>query len=113
VPPSRSPAAACAARSPPRTPADLGRDERGGRAEVGGGSWRLRARSALWRLTLEGEGDGPPPHILPVPVPAERRSELRSRQHLAGRIRVVARRGSRVVLREESPLAGLEHGLPG
>jgi hypothetical protein len=80
------------------------------RAEAGGGEWRLRARSPRWTVTLEGEGGEP--HILPVPVPAERRAVLRSEHHLAGRLRVVARRGRRVVLRAESALAGLELGTP-
>jgi hypothetical protein len=62
-------------------------------------------------VTLEGDASGPA-HMLPVPVPAERRSLLRSEHHLAGRMRVELRRGRRVVLREESVLAGLEHGLP-
>jgi hypothetical protein len=47
-----------------------------------------------------------------VPVVAERRAILRSEHHLAGRLRVVARRGRRVILREESQLAGLEYGTP-
>jgi len=80
------------------------------RADVGGGEWRLRARSARWSATLEGEGGEP--HILPVPVPAERRAVMRSEHHLAGRLRVVARRGRREVLRAESALAGLELGTP-
>ncbi len=63
-------------------------------------------------MTLEGEALGPP-HVLPVPVPAERRAVLRSEHHLAGRMRVMLRRGRRVVLRAESRVAGLEHGLPG
>jgi len=46
-------------------------------------------------------------------VPAERRAVLRSEHHLAGRMRVELRRGGRMVLRAESALAGLEHGLPG
>jgi hypothetical protein len=36
----------------------------------------------------------------------------RSRQHLAGRLQVVVRRGRRTLLRADSALAGLEHGLP-
>ena len=45
---------------------------------------------------------------LPVPVPAERRVELRSRQHLTGRLRL------RVdgVIEAETHLAGLERGAP-
>jgi len=80
-------------------------------ADVGAGEWRLRGRSPRWSVLLEGEGAAP--HILPVPVPAERRAVMRSEHHLGGRLRVVLRRGRRVVLREESALAGLELGTPG
>ncbi len=80
-------------------------------AEAGSGAWRLRGRTPRWSVELEGDAAGPP-HLLPVPVPAERRSVLRSEHHLAGRMRVVLRRGRRVVLRAESALAGLEHGTP-
>jgi hypothetical protein len=79
---------------------------------VGGGAWRLRGRSAGARVLLEGEAGDSPPHVLPVPVVAERRAVLRSEHHLSGRMRVVVRRGRRVLLREESALAALEHGTP-
>jgi hypothetical protein len=80
-------------------------------ASAGGGEWRLRARSPRWSALLEGEAASAP-HILPVPVPAERRAVLRSEHHLAGRLRVTLRRGRRTVLRAESAVAGLEHGTP-
>jgi hypothetical protein len=80
-------------------------------ATAGGGAWRVRARTPRWSATLEGERRGEP-HLLPVPVPAERHSIVRSEHHLAGRMRVELRRGARLVLREESTLAGLEHGVP-
>ena len=105
----RSPAAGSAARSPrarsscaPAAP--LVRFAPPGAvvtAAAGGGEWRLRARSPRWSVLLEGEAAAPP-HILPVPVPAERRAVMRSEHHLAGRMRVVLRRGRRVVLRAES-----------
>ncbi|HET8952235.1 MAG TPA: tocopherol cyclase family protein [Solirubrobacteraceae bacterium] len=81
-------------------------------ASAGGGEWRLRGRSPLWTVSLEGDAASAP-HILPVPVPAERRAVMRSEHHLAGRMRVVLRRGRRVVLRASSGVAGLEHGTPG
>jgi len=80
-------------------------------AGAGGGEWRLRARTPRWSALLEGEAANPP-HILPVPVPAERRAVLRSEHHLAGRLGVTLRRGRRTVLRAGSTLAGLEHGTP-
>ena len=81
-------------------------------ASAGGGEWRLRGRTLRWSVVLEGSAAGPP-HRLPVPVPAERRAVMRSEHHLAGRMRVVLRRGRRVVFRAESDVAGLEHGVPG
>jgi hypothetical protein len=80
-------------------------------ASAGGGEWRLRARSPRWEALLEGEAIHAP-HVLPVPVPGERRALLRSEHHLAGRVRVTLRRGRRTVLSAETGLAGLEHGTP-
>jgi hypothetical protein len=80
-------------------------------ASAGDGEWRLRARSPRWTAQLEGDAINPP-HVLPVPVPAERRAIMRSEHHLAGRLRVTLRRGRRTVLRAETDLAGLEHGTP-
>lgn len=82
------------------------------RAEAGGGAWRIRARSARHSAELEGDAAGPP-HVLPVPVPAERRAIMRSDHHLAGRARLILRRGGRILAREETELAALEHGTPG
>jgi hypothetical protein len=78
---------------------------------AGDGRWHVRARSARHSVRLEAEATGPP-HLLPVPEPAGRRVVERSRQHLAGRLELVVRRGRRTLLRAESDLAGLEHGLP-
>ena len=91
--------------------------------EVAAPARRRRASHARWprRRRAGGAGRGrraarsssrarPPraaPHVLPVPVPAERRAvELRSEHHLAGGCAPCVRRGRRVVLREESALAG-------
>ena len=80
-------------------------------ASAGGGEWSLRARSPRWSVSLEGAGAEP--HILPVPIAAQRRALMRSEHHLGGRAELVARRGRRVVLRESSAVAGLELGRPG
>jgi hypothetical protein len=76
-------------------------------AAVGEAGWRIRARSALHALELEGEATDPPA-VLPVPVPGRRAVEDRSHHHLAGRMRVTLRRGRRTVFSGESALAGLE-----
>lgn len=91
-------------------------------ASVGAAAWAIRARSGRLSVDIEGDADGPGRSgnraddgerdtgtvRLPVPVVDERRVELRSRQSLNGRMRVVVRRGTRVVFSGESALAGLE-----
>ncbi len=79
-------------------------------ADARDGAWRVRARSARHRITIEGDPNGNEPHLLPVPIPAERRTVNRARQHLAARMRVEVRTGRRVRYRGESLLAGLEVG---
>jgi hypothetical protein len=76
------------------------------------GRWRIRAQGLRHAIELEGEADPAGAHILPVPIPAERRVELRSAQHLAGHLRLTVRRGRRIVMRGETTLAGLERGVP-
>ena len=80
-------------------------------AAVGEAGWRVRARSARWDLTVEGEATGAAPAVLPVPVMGERRVELRSQQQLTGRLRVEVRRGRRIWWSGESTLAGLERWI--
>jgi len=80
--------------------------------ELGAGSWRLRGRSPLGSVELEGNGDGRAPHALPVPIAAERRVQTRAAQHLAGRATLTVRRGRRLLYRGETTLAGLERGVP-
>ncbi len=74
---------------------------------AGGGEWHVRARSPRWRVEIEGEASDP--LLLPVPLPAERRLEVRSRHHLLGRLRARVYRGRRLWLDSEG-LAGLEDG---
>lgn len=81
--------------------------------EVGAGGWRLRARTPLATLELEGDGHGRVPCALPVPLAAERRVQGHVSQHLAGRVALTIRRGRRLLYRGESTLAGLEWGTAG
>jgi hypothetical protein len=76
------------------------------------GRWRIRARGPVHAVELEAEADVDGVHLLPVPVPAERRADLRSAQHLAGELRLTVRRGRRLLFRGASALAGLERGAP-
>jgi hypothetical protein len=80
-------------------------------ARASGGEWHIRARSPRHTIEVRGEATGPPLR-LPVPIPAERRLEVRSEHHLAGRLEVTVRRGRRTILRGESAVAGLEDGRP-
>jgi hypothetical protein len=77
-----------------------------------GERWAVRARGPRWSVELEG---GAPPgaaHVLPIPVPAERRSVPGAHEHLAARLHVILRRRGRVAYAGESAVAGLEVGPP-
>jgi hypothetical protein len=78
--------------------------------QVGELGWRVRVRSARYRVELEGESAGSEPHVLPVPDVRTRQVEMRSRQLLAGSIRLRLRHGRRTIIDAVSPLAGLELG---
>ena len=81
------------------------------RAEVGDGSWRLRGRGVRGTsVEIEGDGGGRAPHVLPVPLPAERRNIDTDFEHLAGTLHLTVRRGGRTLYEGTSTLAGLEVG---
>lgn len=81
------------------------------RARVGAREWRLEGRSATHRVTVEGHANGTAPHLLPIPLPADRRNlDGAAAQHLAGELTVEVRRGARLRFRGTSRLAGLEVG---
>ncbi|HSD76150.1 MAG TPA: tocopherol cyclase family protein, partial [Solirubrobacteraceae bacterium] len=81
------------------------------RVHVDGHGFAFRARTPRHSIELEAHADATDAHLLPVPVPAERRNlDGAAVQHLAGALRArVARRG-RTVWEGESALAGLERG---
>jgi len=76
-------------------------------ARAGHGEWHIRAASARWRIEIEGDASGG--LRLPVPLPRERRLELRSNHHLTGQLEARVWRGRRLWL-HSSGLAGLEDG---
>jgi len=82
------------------------------RVSVGTNGWRVQVRSARHRLELEGEAGVEEPHWLPVPDVQERRVDIRSKQVLAGGLRLRVRCGRRPLIDAVSPLAGLELGEP-
>ncbi|MBI5105794.1 MAG: hypothetical protein HZB46_12600, partial [Solirubrobacterales bacterium] len=77
-----------------------------------GGAWTFRARTLGGAVVeVEGHANGTAPHLLPVPLPDERRVlERAAAQHLAGALRVSVRRRGRTLYAGESALAGLERG---
>ena len=74
---------------------------------AGGGEWRLRTASPRWSVELAGAAAAP--LRLAVPIPAERRLEVRSSHYLLGDVSYVVRRGRRVWSRYAGPGA-LEDG---
>ena len=74
------------------------------------GRWTVRARTPRYQIELNGDGAGLNPHVLPVPLPAERRNVDADFEHLAGRLDCVVRKFGRVVFEGTCELAGLEVG---
>jgi hypothetical protein len=82
----------------PLRPLRVAVDERG---------WRLAGAG----IEVEAHADGAAPHLLPVPVPHERRRlDDWAPQHLTGTLRVSVRRRGRTLYEGTSELAGLERG---
>lgn len=80
-------------------------------AEVTDERWSLRGRSLRWRVEIEGRAPRGKSHVLPVPLPRERRNVAGALEHLGGTMSVVVRsRAGAVVWRGESRVAALEHG---
>jgi hypothetical protein len=82
------------------------------RVAVDDRGWRFAGRTASGiAVEVEAHANGTPPHVLPVPEPAERRHrENAAHQHLAGELRVSLRRRGRTIYEGTSSLAGLERG---
>jgi len=80
------------------------------RSHVGDGRWTVRARTPRYQIELDGHDAGLSPHVLPVPLPAERRNIDTDFEHLAGRLRCTVRTFGRVVFDGTSEMAGLEIG---
>jgi len=80
------------------------------RAEVADEHWRLRGRSAQWRVEVDGHGSLGSAHVLPVPLPAEGRNVPGAIEHLGASLRVSVRRRGRLLWQGESSVAALEHG---
>lgn len=80
------------------------------RATVAADSWVLRGRGGPWRIEVEAHSALERAHVLPVPLPSQRRNTPGALEHLAGTMTVSVRRRGRLVWRGTSNLAALEHG---
>jgi Tocopherol cyclase len=81
------------------------------RVAVDEAGWRLRGRAGRHLVDVRGHAGAAPAHLLPVPVPRERRHlDAWAPQHLAGTLRLRVSRGGRTVFEGASSLAGLERG---
>lgn len=80
------------------------------RATVTDETWSLRGRNAQWTIEVEASSPIGTAHVLPVPLPSERRNVPGAIEHLAGHLAVTVRRGGRVYWRGETRMAALEHG---
>ncbi|GAA3531673.1 hypothetical protein AFL01nite_20760 [Aeromicrobium flavum] len=79
-------------------------------ADVTDERWSLRGRSARWSIEVEGAGSLASAHVLPVPLPRERRNVPGAIEHLGASMHVTVRRRGTVVWEGESNVAALEHG---
>ncbi len=79
-------------------------------ADVSDERWLLRGRSAQWQVDVEGYAPLEAAHVLPVPLPAERRNVPGAIEHLGATMHVRVRRFGRVVWQGRSRIAALEHG---
>jgi hypothetical protein len=80
------------------------------RTTVTGERWTLRCRGPQWSVDIDGYGAVDAAHVLPVPVPAERRNVPGVLEHLGAHMSVTVRRRGREVWSGQSDLAGLERG---
>ena len=80
------------------------------RARVADGQWTLRGRGGPWSVEIHGESPPDAAHVLPVPLPRERRNVAGALEHLGGTLDIEVRRRRRVRWSGRSTLAGLEHG---
>ena len=80
------------------------------RSQIGENQWFLRGRSPRYEIELEGDGRHLPPHVLPVPLPAERRNIDSDFEHLGARLRCTVRESGRLLFEGTSELAALEVG---
>lgn len=72
--------------------------------------WQIHARTPRYRVELNGEGTPDGPHVLPVPLPGERRNIDTDYEYLAGKLSLTVREWGRTIYRGTTELAALEIG---
>ncbi|MFN3602637.1 MAG: tocopherol cyclase family protein [Dietzia sp.] len=80
------------------------------RADVGDDVWALEGRGYGWKIRVTGRAPLGRAHVLPVPLPSEKRNSAGAIEHLSGELEVEVSRFGRHVWRDYSPQAALEHG---
>lgn len=80
------------------------------RADVGDDVWALEGRGYGWQVRVTGRSPLARAHVLPVPLPSEKRNSAGAIEHLSGELEVEVRRHGRLVWSDRSTLAALEHG---
>jgi hypothetical protein len=79
-------------------------------AQVSDEQWSLSGRGRGWRIDVEGVGDLGSAHVLPVPLPLQRRNIPGAIEHLGATMRVQVRHRDQLVWEGTSRIAALEHG---
>lgn len=72
--------------------------------------WSLHGRNRTWSVEIDGSAPLSDAHILPVPLPAERRNVPGALEHLGGTMTVTVRKRGALYWTDTSHLAALEHG---
>lgn len=73
-------------------------------------SWHIDARTIRYHVEIDGTGTAGGPHVLPVPLPAERRNVDTDYEYLAGALHCRIREWGRTIFEGTSDMAALEVG---
>lgn len=79
-------------------------------AQVGDERWSLRGRGFGYRIEVEATAPLGQAHVLPVPLPSQRRNTAGAIEHLTGQMSVKVWRRGNLLWQGHTTLAGLEHG---
>ena len=80
------------------------------RADVSDERWLLHGRGRGYEVTVDGRAPLGAAHVLPVPLPEQRRNTAGDLEHLSAHLRVEVRHRERLVWADHTRVAALEHG---